>query len=336
MCHIDVDMSTSGTGQRALQTLRHWSVRHASALKRFYDAFARFAPYLSRPLRWAGTRSMERVLRPLERASKQLLFDCKMCGQCVLSSTGMACPRNCAKLMRNGPCGGVRADGTCEVNAAMRCVWVEATDGLKRIGPPQSKMFLEPIDHRLWNSSSWLRVIDAHILRRPVYTAPAEAFSFKTGRTVRTIHRDRRGLARLFRSRRRIARIRASRSGRCHHTTAPTNCHVERRRRRDHGRQWITPVAQFSYRERYRLQGGKYSGRTRWACAIFFALPARTSDKATIPCCRCSISIDLAAAITGHARRRQPASGRKLASHRTVTQRFADRSSRPIATTSPI
>ena len=126
-------------GQRALQTLRHWSVRHASALKRFYDACARFAPYLSRPLQWAGARRMERVLRPLERAAKQLLFDCKMCGQCVLSSTGMACPTNCAKQMRNGPCGGVRADGTCEVNPAMRCVWVEAIDGLKRIGPPQQQ-----------------------------------------------------------------------------------------------------------------------------------------------------------------------------------------------------
>ena len=74
-------MSTSGREQPALQSLRHWSVRHASALKRFYDAFARLAPYLRRPLRWAGTRRMEHVLRPLERASKQLLFDCKMCGQ---------------------------------------------------------------------------------------------------------------------------------------------------------------------------------------------------------------------------------------------------------------
>ena len=29
-----------------------------------------------------------------------------------LPSTGMACPTNCAKQMRNGPCGGVRADGS--------------------------------------------------------------------------------------------------------------------------------------------------------------------------------------------------------------------------------
>ena len=115
-----------------MQTLRHWSVRHASALKRCYDAFARFSPYLNRLVCWLGARRMQYVLRPLERACKRLLFDCKMCGQCVLSSTGMACPSNFAKLMRNGPCGGVRADGGCEVNAALRCVWVEATDGQKR------------------------------------------------------------------------------------------------------------------------------------------------------------------------------------------------------------
>ena len=48
-------------------------------------------------------------------AVKGLLFDCRMCGQCVLSSTGMSCPMNCPKSLRNGPCGGVRADGNCEV-----------------------------------------------------------------------------------------------------------------------------------------------------------------------------------------------------------------------------
>jgi 5,10-methylenetetrahydrofolate reductase len=178
-----------------MKALRQWSVRHAAALKRAYDAGARLAPYLRRPLRWFGTRGMERALLPFERTAKQMLVDCKMCGQCVLSSTGMACPTNCAKQMRNGPCGGVRADGTCEVDPAMRCVWVEAIDGMKRIGEPPDKAFLEPIDHRLWNRSSWLRVIDGThgvptIVRSA--TAPArEAFGFeqacKSGRFVVTV-----------------------------------------------------------------------------------------------------------------------------------------------------
>ena len=166
-----------------MQALRQWSVRHASAFTRVYDACVRLAPHLSRPLRWAGLRRVERVLLPFERGSKQLLFDCKMCGQCVLSSTGMACPTNCAKQMRNGPCGGVRADGTCEVNPAMRCVWIEAIDGGKRISQPQTKTFLDPIDHRLWNRSAWLRVIDGThaqpITARARATAARETFSFE-------------------------------------------------------------------------------------------------------------------------------------------------------------
>src|SRR6202142_660555 len=166
-----------------MMALRHWSVRHASGLKRVYDAGARLALHLRRPLQWLGAHRMERFLRPLERATKQLLVDCKMCGQCVLSSTGMACPTNCAKQMRNGPCGGVRADGSCEVDPAMRCVWIEATDGMKRIGEPRNKTFLEPIDHRLWNRSSWLRVIDGTHSKptviRPNVTPARESFGFE-------------------------------------------------------------------------------------------------------------------------------------------------------------
>ena len=192
-----------------MKALRHWSVRHASALKRVYDAGARLAPHLRRPFQWLGAHRLERLLRPLERATKQMLFDCKMCGQCVLSSTGMACPTNCAKQMRNGPCGGVRADGTCEVDPAMRCVWIEATDGdeaYRRAGQP--RLFLEPIDHRLWNRSSWLRVIDGSAWpcpsrRRGRTRAPArESFSFEHGLPVGPFRRHRRGLpARLRRSR---------------------------------------------------------------------------------------------------------------------------------------
>ena len=66
---------------------------------------------------------------------------------------------------------------------------------MKRIGPPQSKTFLEPIDHRLWNRSSWLRVIDGtHSSPTPVrpLRAPArETFGFeqacKSGRFVVTV-----------------------------------------------------------------------------------------------------------------------------------------------------
>ena len=61
------------------------------------------------------------------------MFDCRMCGDCVLSKTGMSCPMNCPKALRNGPCGGVRANGNCEVYPEMRCVWAEAYEGSLRM-----------------------------------------------------------------------------------------------------------------------------------------------------------------------------------------------------------
>jgi hypothetical protein len=83
-----------------------------------------------------------------------------MCGQCVLSSTGMSCPMNCPKNLRNGPCGGVRLDGRCEIKPEMRCVWVEAHRGARRI--PDGLIAMQTLQHavdlRLKGSSSWLRV----------------------------------------------------------------------------------------------------------------------------------------------------------------------------------
>src|SRR5512137_297066 len=75
------------------------------------------------------TRVLDQILRPVEHMIKAPLFGCHMCGQCVLHSTGMVCPMNCPKNLRNGPCGGVRLDGKCEVKPEMPCVWVK---GLER------------------------------------------------------------------------------------------------------------------------------------------------------------------------------------------------------------
>jgi hypothetical protein len=83
-----------------------------------------------------------------------------MCGQCVLSSTGMSCPMNCPKSLRNGPCGGVRDDGNCEVKPDMRCVWVQAYQGSERIaGGTEAMIQVQlPVDQRQQGRSSWLRV----------------------------------------------------------------------------------------------------------------------------------------------------------------------------------
>ena len=58
-----------------------------------------------------------------------------MCGQCALPVTAYACPMTCPKQLRNGPCGGVGMDGSCEVYPGMRCVWLMAYERADVGGP---------------------------------------------------------------------------------------------------------------------------------------------------------------------------------------------------------
>lgn len=143
-------------------TLRYWSVRHARGLAQVYDLLATLAPKLAPLARLVGMARAEAALRPVERLAKTTLFDCRMCGQCVLSATGMACPMNCAKEMRNGPCGGVRPDGTCEVRPSLRCAWTEAVAGVKIIASDQlahPTPLLPAIDQRRRGASTWIQVL---------------------------------------------------------------------------------------------------------------------------------------------------------------------------------
>lgn len=138
---------------RALR-MRLWSVRHARALERLYTAFEAILVALAR----FGVDRLERPVTFVERHVKGALFDCRMCGDCVLSSTGMSCPMNCPKALRNGPCGGVRQDGHCEVYPQMPCVWVQAFEGSRRMrNGNRIEAQRSPINHSLKGSSAWLR-----------------------------------------------------------------------------------------------------------------------------------------------------------------------------------
>ena len=139
--------------------VRLFAVRHARAFERIYRGVERALVALDPVFRRIGYGRAERPVAAVEAAVKGLLFDCRMCGQCVLSSTGMSCPMNCPKEMRNGPCGGVRPGGFCEVKPAMRCVWVQAWEGAARMREGRRiATVLPPVDRSLWGSSSWLRV----------------------------------------------------------------------------------------------------------------------------------------------------------------------------------
>ena len=143
-----------------MYAVRLWSVRHARGLEVFYQGFERVFVALHPLWKAIGYERLEKPVAVVEKAVKGLLFDCQMCGQCALSSTGMSCSMNCPKTLRNGPCGGVRADGNCEVKPEMRCVWVEAYAGSQRMvaGKEAIKVVQFAVDGRLKGKSSWLKV----------------------------------------------------------------------------------------------------------------------------------------------------------------------------------
>jgi len=124
-----------------------WTWKLAEAvLKRMGSVFERI-----------GVERASRWVKPIEEFVKRPIFDCQTCGQCILHSTGMTCPMTCPKQLRNGPCGGVLANGNCEVNPEADCVWVKAIErsaktsyrvDIGRLNPP--------VDWQLNKTSSWV------------------------------------------------------------------------------------------------------------------------------------------------------------------------------------
>ncbi|MCB2128396.1 MAG: methylenetetrahydrofolate reductase C-terminal domain-containing protein [Rhodobacteraceae bacterium] len=162
--------------------IRLFAVRQSSVFEWIYARVERTMVALDPVFRKIGYNRVEAPVALVERAIKTVLFDCKMCGQCVLSSTGMSCPMNCPKELRNGPCGGVRPGGYCEVKPEMKCVWSLAWDGAARMkGGDKIREVLPPVDRSLKGSSSWLRVSREKAgklreAREAARTAVAQAF----------------------------------------------------------------------------------------------------------------------------------------------------------------
>ncbi len=139
--------------------MRLWSVRHALSLKRTYAVLERVLIFCDPLLRRVGYERLDKPFAKVESLTKGFLLDSQNCGQCIVGFTGLSCPMNCPKKLRNGPCGGVRADGGCEVEPAMPCVWVLAWEGARRVGDEAVPLgtVQPPVDHRLLGRSAWLR-----------------------------------------------------------------------------------------------------------------------------------------------------------------------------------
>ncbi len=94
-----------------------------------------------------------------EKIIKQILFRCRMCGDCTLAESTYLCPQSgCPKKLVNGPCGGSR-NMQCEVFPDRFCFYVriyhrlEKQTSLHDLGTVST---LPPKNWALENSSSWI------------------------------------------------------------------------------------------------------------------------------------------------------------------------------------
>jgi hypothetical protein len=104
-----------------------------------------------------GFERSSQIVHPVEEVTKHLFFNCQGCAQCLLHYNGMTCPMNCPKSLRNGPCGGVRLNGKCEVKPEMDCVWVKGYERSQKTSYAHEFYRLNPpVDWRLEGEASWV------------------------------------------------------------------------------------------------------------------------------------------------------------------------------------
>ena len=75
---------------------------------------------------------------------------CGACGDCFLDRTGGVCPIvRCAKGLLNGPCGGTRKGGKCEIDPEKDCAWVLIYRRLEKQGRLDlMRKYYEPKNYR--------------------------------------------------------------------------------------------------------------------------------------------------------------------------------------------
>lgn len=141
--------------------LGSWLRDHPRTLERAYSTTHMLFKLLEPVIARLGYDRVGAFLRTPEEWLKRLVFDCRMCGMCVLHSTGMTCPMTCPKTLRNGPCGGVRSNGNCEVIPDMRCVWVEAYERSRRmqIYAEEIRWLQPPVNRELEGRSAWVTML---------------------------------------------------------------------------------------------------------------------------------------------------------------------------------
>jgi hypothetical protein len=78
---------------------------------------------------------------------------CAACGDCVLGETFGLCPiARCAKSLLNGPCGGTRGNGKCEVSEDIDCIWNLIVERADERG--QLESLVEVKKSKSWSNST--------------------------------------------------------------------------------------------------------------------------------------------------------------------------------------
>lgn len=139
-----------------------WLKNHPKLLEAVYDSAKTILQTLYPAMKRISPTFAERFLIWNEEVVKGYLFNCQMCGQCILHSTGMTCPMNCPKNLRNGPCGGVRHDGRCEVIPERMCVWVQAWERSREMPQygDEIQWLQPPVNRALQGSSAWINLFE--------------------------------------------------------------------------------------------------------------------------------------------------------------------------------
>jgi methylenetetrahydrofolate reductase (NADPH) len=83
---------------------------------------------------------------------RKATLGCQSCGDCIQDHLNYAgCTmRWCAKQLRNGPCGGSRVDGTCEVHPERICIWGEIYRATRAAGQDPRRFATTLIPPRNW------------------------------------------------------------------------------------------------------------------------------------------------------------------------------------------
>src|SRR4030067_3462361 len=92
----------------------------------------------------------------MEKFTKGALYQCSMCGNCILQETAYVCPMLCPKGLRNGPCGSGSTDHCC-VDPGRPCVWhliyqrAETAGTLERLLEVQAPLDWSNVGHSTWD-----------------------------------------------------------------------------------------------------------------------------------------------------------------------------------------